>query len=56
MHQAEKAVLLFAKKPHISFPNNQAERDVRMSKVKQKGSGCFRTSKYAEAYGRLSSY
>ena len=52
----EKAVLLFAKDPHVSFTNNRAERDLRMAKVKQKVSGCFRTVKYAEAYCRISSY
>jgi transposase len=56
MKQHETAVLLFAKLPHVSFTNNRAERDLRMSKVKQKVSGCFRTSKYAEAYCRISSY
>jgi hypothetical protein len=40
----EAAVLLFAKDPHVSFTNNRAERDLRMSKVKQKASGCFRAS------------
>ena len=49
-------VLLFAKDSHVSFTNNRAERDLRMSKVKQKVSGCFRTFKYAEAYCRISSY
>lgn len=52
----ESAVLLFAKVPHVPFTNNRAERDLRMSKVKQKVSGCFRTKKYAEAYCRISSY
>jgi hypothetical protein len=52
----ERAVLLFARNPHVSFTNNRAERDLRMSKVKQKVSGCFRTRQYAEAYCRISSY
>ena len=52
----ESAVLLFAKEPYVPFTNNRAERDLRMSKVKQKVSGCFRTKKYAEAYCRISSY
>ena len=52
----ESAVLLFAKLPHVPFTNNRAERDLRMSKVKQKVSGCFRKSIYAKAYCRISSY
>jgi len=52
----EQSVLLFAREPHVAFTNNRAERDVRMAKVKQKVSGCFRTTRYAEAYCRISSY
>lgn len=52
----ETAVLLFAKEPHVPFTNNRAERDLRMAKVKQKVSGCFRQQEYARAYCRISSY
>ncbi len=52
----QNAVLLFAKNPDVPFTNNRAERDLRMTKVKQKVSGCFRTEKYAKAYCRISSY
>jgi len=56
LNKHEQAVLLFAKRPEVAFTNNRAERDLRMSKVKQKVSGCFRTRQYAEAYCRISSY
>jgi transposase len=56
LKEHETAVLLFAKDPHVAFTNNHAERDLRMAKVKQKVSGCFRTRHYAEAYCRISSY
>jgi len=56
LKQYECAVLLFAKDANVAFTNNRAERDLRMSKVKQKVSGCFRQRQYAEAYCRISSY
>ena len=52
----ETAVLLFAWDGHVAFTNNRAERDLRMAKVKQKVSGCFRSNVYAQAYCRISSY
>jgi transposase len=56
LREHESAVLLFAKRAEVSFTNNRAERDLRMAKVKQKVSGCFRTDIYAHAYCRISSY
>lgn len=56
LKEHEKAVLLFAQDGNVAFTNNRAERDLRMSKVKQKVSGCFRNSQYADAYCRISSY
>ena len=52
----ESAVLLFAKDAYVPFTNNRAEQDLRMAKVKQKVSGCFRNQLYAQAYCRISSY
>jgi transposase len=52
----EDSILLFAKEPHVAFTNNRAEQDLRMAKVKQKVSGCFRSEDYAHAYCRISSY
>jgi transposase len=56
LQQYEDVVLLFARYPDVAFTNNRAERDLRMSKVKQKVSGCFRIPQYANAYCRISSY
>lgn len=50
MRQHADAVLLFIRDLAVPFTNNLAERAVRMPKVKQKISGCFRTLDGAENF------
>lgn len=50
------AILAFAEFEVVPFSNNQAERDIRPVKTKQKVAGCFRTIDGANRYARIQGF
>ena len=53
LSKRQEEVLEFLYQVEVPFDNNLVERDVRMTKTKQKISGCFRTEKGAYYFARI---
>jgi len=56
LRKQQQAVLTFLEDLRVDFDNNLAERDLRMVKVQQKVSCCFRSEAFAQAFARIRGY
>jgi transposase len=56
LRKHQQGFLCFLEDLRVDFDNNLAERDLRMIKVQQKISGCFRSLAGAQAFSRIRGY